>query len=265
MSLQLFSLAGRTALITGASQGIGLALSRGLGLAGARVVLNARQPDKLQEAVQKLLSEGIDAHGYPFDVTSEAGVQQAVERVETTLGPIDILVNNAGIIRRHPAETLALPDWNAVILTNLTAPFIMAQAVGKRMIGRQSGKIINICSLMSELGRDSVAAYSAAKGGLKMLTRNLASEWAEHNIQVNGLGPGYIATPINTDYRAPGNPLNDYILSRTPAGRWGTPDDLVGTAVFLASAASDFVNGQLIYVDGGLVTTFGKPFDATKG
>ncbi|MPR31883.1 SDR family NAD(P)-dependent oxidoreductase [Salmonirosea aquatica] len=264
MSLQLFDLAGKTALITGASQGIGLALSRGLGLAGARVILSARRPDTLHAAVQKLLSEGVDAHGYAFDVTNEAEVLDAVASIEATHGPLDILINNAGIIRRNPAENLTLSDWDAVILTNLTAPFMVAQAVGRQMIGRRGGKIINICSLMSELGRDTVVAYSAAKGGLKMLTRNLATEWAGYNIQVNGLAPGYIATPINADYRTPDNPLNDYILSRTPAGRWGAPADLVGTTIFLASAASDFVNGQLIYVDGGLVTTFGKPFNTVK-
>lgn len=264
MSLQLFSLSGKTALITGGSQGIGLTIGRGLGSAGARVILNARHSDKLQAAVQQLRSEGIDALASPFDVTNEAEVKLAIETIESTVSPLNILVNNAGIIRRNPAETLPLTDWNAVMLTNLTAPFMVAQAVGQRMISRRSGKIINICSLMSELGRDTVAAYSAAKGGLKMLTRNLATEWACYNIQVNGLSPGYIATPINTDYRTPGNPLNDYILSRTPAGRWGTPDDLVGTAVFLASTASDFVNGQLIYVDGGLVTSFGKPIDTLK-
>jgi gluconate 5-dehydrogenase len=195
-----------------------------------------------------------------FDITHAESVKEAVAYIENTIGPIDILVNNAGIIKRAPAQDLEEEDWEIVIRTNLTAPFMLSKYVGKYMIGRKSGKIINICSLMSELGRDSVSAYAAAKGGLKMLTRNLATEWAPYNIQVNGIGPGYIATPINTLYREAGNPLNDYIVSRTPAGRWGTPEDLVGAAVFLASPASDFVNGQIIYVDGGLLSTFGKPF-----
>ncbi len=264
MSLKLFDLTGKTALLTGGSQGIGLVLGRGLGAAGARVILNARHSDKLHQAAEQLRQEGIDAHAFAFDVTNETEVQLAIETIESTIGPLEILINNAGIIRRHPAETLPIQDWNAVIMTNLTAPFIVAQAVAQRMIARRRGKIINICSLMSELGRDTVSAYAAAKGGLKMLTRNLATEWAPYNIQVNGLGPGYIATPINTDYRTEGNPLNDYIISRTPAGRWGTPEDLVGAAVFLSSGASDFVNGQLLYVDGGLVTSFGKPFDSAK-
>ncbi|MGA0556057.1 SDR family oxidoreductase [Larkinella sp. VNQ87] len=259
MSLSLFNLAGRRALITGGTQGIGAALARGLGLAGASLVINARNQDKLDGFVDELKQEGLNATGALFDITDPEAVQQAVEEIEETGGPIDILVNNAGVIRRAPAEDLTEADWHTVIHTNLSAPFVVSKYVGRRMIARQRGKIINICSLMSELGRDSVSAYAAAKGGLKMLTRSLATEWAIHNIQVNGIGPGYIATPINTAYREPGNPLNDYILSRTPAGRWGTPEDLVGAAVFLASSASDFVNGQILYVDGGLLSTFGKP------
>jgi gluconate 5-dehydrogenase len=264
MSQKLFCLKGKLVLITGASQGIGLEISRGLGQAGAKVILNSRNTEKLNKCVEQLCSEGIDAYGIPFDVTSSMEVREAVESIESKIGQLDILVNNAGIIRREAAELLSINDWNEVISTNLTGPFLVAQAVGKGMIERKRGKIINVCSLMSELGRDTVSAYAAAKGGLKMLTRNLATEWAGYNIQVNGLGPGYIATPINTDYRTPGNPLNDYILSRTPAGRWGTPQDLVGTAIFLASEASDFVNGQIIYVDGGLVTSFGKPYEMEK-
>lgn len=256
----LFNLEGKVALVTGGSQGIGLAIAKGLGEAGARVVINGRNTDKLEQAVAELQSQGLDAAGFPFDVTDALQVEAAIRAMETAIGPVDILVNNAGIIRRMPAEDLEESDWNVVIQTNLTAPFLVSKYVGKSMIKRRQGKIINICSLMSELGRDTVSAYAAAKGGLKMLTRNLATEWAPHNIQVNGIGPGYIATPINTAYRTPGNPLDRYIVSRTPAGRWGTPADLVGTAVFLASPASDFVNGQLIYVDGGLLTTFGKPF-----
>lgn len=260
MSLSLFNLAGKRALITGGTQGIGAAIARGLGEAGATLMINARNQEKLDKCIQEHLAAGQEAKGYLFDITRAPSVKEAIDHIENTEGPIDILVNNAGIIRRAPAEELEEEDWNDVIQTNLTAPFLMAKHVGRKMISRKQGKIINICSLMSELGRDTVAAYAAAKGGLKMLTRNLSTEWACHNIQVNGIGPGYIATPINTSYREPGNPLNNYIVSRTPAGRWGTPDDLIGAAIFLASGASDFVNGQIIYVDGGLLTTFGKPY-----
>lgn len=260
MSLTLFNLSGKRALITGGTQGIGFAIAKGLGEAGASLVINARNSEKLNQCIHELQALGIDATGALFDVTNAQSVNEAIQHIETQIGPIDILVNNAGIIRRAPAEDLPEEDWNEVILTNLTAPFMVSKYVGRYMIKRQRGKIINICSLMSELGRDTVSAYAAAKGGIKMLTRNLATEWAPHNIQINGIGPGYIATPINTSYRETGNPLNDYIVSRTPAGRWGTPEDLVGAAVFLASGASDFVNGQIIYVDGGLLTSFGKPF-----
>ncbi|SEL84200.1 gluconate 5-dehydrogenase [Parapedobacter koreensis] len=261
MGKQLFDLTHQNALITGSTQGIGLAIAKGLGHAGAKLLINGRNERNVHEVVTALQAEGLAAAGYPFDVTDEQQVRKAVADIESSIGAIHILVNNAGIIKRVPTEDLEEPDWNAVIQTNLTAPFLLSKHVGKFMINRKQGKIINICSLMSELGRDTVSAYAAAKGGLKMLTRNLATEWAPYNIQVNGIGPGYIATPINTAYRVPSNPLNRYIVSRTPAGRWGTPEDLVGAAIFLASAASDFVNGQLIYVDGGLVTSFGKPFE----
>lgn len=259
-SLSMFDLRRKNALITGGTQGIGMAIARGLGEAGATVIINAKSQDNMEKAVLELCASGIDAKGSLFDITNAGQVRGAVEAIEKTIGPVDILVNNAGIIKRAPAEELEEDDWDAVIRTDLTAPFIVSKYVGKYMIARRSGKIINVCSLMSELGRDTVSAYAAAKGGLKMLTRNLATEWAPHNIQVNGIGPGYIATPINTSYREPGNPLNDYIVSRTPAGRWGVPEDLIGAAIFLASAASDFVNGQIVYVDGGLLSSFGKPF-----
>lgn len=259
MSLTLFDLGGRRALVTGGTQGIGIAVARGLGAAGASVIINGRDRHKMERAVSELRASGIDASGAAFDVTDSVQVKESVAAIEKDHGPLDILVNNAGIIRRAPAQDLDEADWNAVIETNLTAPFKLSKYVGRHMIARKRGKIINVCSLMSELGRDTVSAYAAAKGGLKMLTRNLATEWAPYNIQVNGVGPGYIATPINTAYREPGNPLNDYIVSRTPAGRWGKPEDLVGAVIFLASAASDFVNGQIVYVDGGLLTSFGKP------
>lgn len=260
LSLSLFNLKGKRALITGGTQGIGAAIAMGLGKAGAKIVINARSQEKLESCLQQFQQSGIEATGSLFDVTHTDEVSKAITEIEENMGPIDILVNNAGVIRRAPAEELAEEDWNLVINTNLTAPFHLCKQVGQYMISRKNGKIINICSLMSELGRETVSAYSAAKGGLKMLTRNLATEWAQYNIQVNGIGPGYIATPINTSYRAPGNPINEYIISRTPAGRWGTPDDLIGASIFLASDASDFVNGQIIYIDGGLLTTFGKPF-----
>jgi len=261
MTSSLFDLTGKRALITGGTQGIGEGIARGLAEAGATVLINARNKEKMDACITRFLDAGIKAEGFVFDITQPGAVRKSIDDIEAGSGPIDILVNNAGIIKRSPAEDMEEDDWNEVINTNLTAPFSVSKYVGRYMIRRQSGKIINICSLMSELGRDTVAAYAAAKGGLKMLTRNLATEWAHHNIQVNGIGPGYIATPINTSYREPGNPLNEYILSRTPAGRWGTPQDLAGAAVFLASAASDFVNGQIIYVDGGLISTFGKPFE----
>lgn len=260
MILPLFSLKDKIALVTGGTQGIGAAIAKGLGMAGAKIIINARNPQKLENCLQELNASGIHTQGSMFDVTNAAEIKKAIAEIEENVGAIDILVNNAGIIKRAPAEDLEDEDWNIVINTNLTAPFLLSKYVGRYMIKRKKGKIINICSLMSELGRDTVCAYAAAKGGLKMLTRNLATEWAPYNIQVNGIGPGYIATPINTSYREAGNPLNDYIISRTPAQRWGLPEDLVGAAVFLASDASDFVNGQVIYVDGGLLTSFGKPF-----
>lgn len=260
MSTTLFSLKGKRALITGGTQGIGAGIAKGLGKAGATILLNARNQMKLDTGVRQLRKEGIDAHGFLFDITRSEQVQQSIVQIEEETGPIEILVNNAGVIKRESAEHLKEEDWNQVIQTNLTAPFLVSKYVGRYMIKRQRGKIINICSLMSELGRDTVSAYAAAKGGLKMLTRNLATEWGPHGIQVNGIGPGFIETPINISYREPGNPLNNYIISRTPAGRWGKVEDLTGAAVFLASAASDFVNGQIIYVDGGLLAGFGKPY-----
>jgi len=258
---QLFDLKGKIALVTGGTQGIGAAIVKALCSTGATVIVNARNEEKLQHHVSSLKASNCDVHGYLFDINKSQDAKEAVDRIEADLGGIDILVNNAGIIRRAPAIELDEQDWNDVIQTNLTGAFLMSKIVGKGMIKRKFGKIINVCSLMSELGRDTVVAYAAAKGGLKMLTRNLATEWAPHNIQINGIGPGYIATPINEPYRKPGNPLNDYIISRTPAGRWGTPADLMGAAIYLASPASDFVNGQIIYVDGGLLTSFGKPFE----
>ncbi len=257
---KMFDLQGKVALVTGATHGLGTAMANGLGAAGARLVVNGRSSqEKIDKAVASYEAAGLEASGYRFDVTNEDEVEAAVARIESEVGLIDILVNNAGIIRRVPLLDMPLDEWELVIRTDLTSAFIMSRAVAKRMVMRGGGKIINICSMMSELGRDSVGAYAAAKGGLKMLTRNMATEWARHNIQVNGIGPGYFATEQTAPIRVDGNPFNEFIVGRTPAGRWGDPDDLQGAAVFLGSAASDFVNGQIIYVDGGILATIGKP------
>lgn len=259
MSIDLFDLKGKTALITGAVHGLGMAMAKGLGNAGATIVVNNYSEDKLNEAVVEYKACGLNAHGYVFDVTDEKAVQEAVAKIEKEVGPIDILINNAGIIKRTPMIDMEVTDFNAVIQVDLVAPFIVSKTVAKGMIKRGGGKIINICSMMSELGRDSVSAYAAAKGGLKMLTRNMATEWAKFNIQTNGIGPGYFATSQTAPIRVDGHPFNNFIIGRTPAGRWGDPSDLQGAAVFLSSKASDFVNGQVVYVDGGILATIGKP------
>ncbi|TXS96082.1 gluconate 5-dehydrogenase [Parahaliea maris] len=256
----LFNLSGKRALVTGATHGLGLAMARGLGEAGATVVINGHSSqEKIDSAVTELRAAGIDSHGYRFDVTDENEAETAVAKIAAEVGAIDILVNNAGIIKRVPMLDMDLAEWEQVIRTDLTGVFVMSRPVVRRMIDNGGGKVINICSMMSELGRNSVGAYAAAKGGLKMLTRNMATEWAKHNIQVNGIGPGYFATSQTAPIRVPGNPFNEFILHRTPANRWGDPDDLQGTAVFLASRASDFVNGQIVYVDGGILATIGRP------
>ena len=256
----IFNLSGKVALVTGATHGLGMAMANGLGAAGARLVINGNSSqDKIDSAVAAYQDAGFDASGYRFNVTDENEVEAAVEEIESVVGPIDILVNNAGIIRRVPLLDMPLDEWELVVKTDLTSAFIVSKSVVSRMVKRGGGKVINICSMMSELGRDSVGAYAAAKGGLKMLTRSMATEWARHNIQVNGIGPGYFATEQTKPVRVDGHPFNDFVVGRTPAGRWGNPEDLQGAAVFLASAASDFVNGQIIYVDGGILATIGKP------
>ena len=258
--MTLFDLTGKVAVVTGATHGLGMAMAKGLGKAGASLVINGHSSQaRLDQAVEEYLRDGLEASGYLFDVTDEDAVEAAVDRIESEVGPIDVLVNNAGIIKRIPLLDMSLDEWSDIIRTDLTGVFVMTKPVVKRMIRRGSGKVINICSMMSELGRNSVGAYAAAKGGLKMLTRNMATEWAKHNIQVNGIGPGYFATSQTEPIRVDGHPFNEFILNRTPAGRWGEPDDLQGAAVFLASAASDFVNGQILYVDGGILATIGKP------
>lgn len=255
----LFDLRGKRALITGGTHGLGMAMAKGLAHAGAELVITGTSPEKMDAALKEYASAGFKASGYLFDVTDDVQARQHIDTVETTHGPIDILVNNAGIIKRIPAAEMETADFRRVIDVDLVGPFIMAKYAGQKMIMRRAGKIINICSMMSELGRNTVSAYAAAKGGLKMLTRNLATEWGKYNIQVNGIGPGYFRTSQTAPLIVEGNPFNEFIVSRTPAGRWGDPDDLMGTAVFLASKASDFVNGQIIYVDGGILATIGKP------
>ncbi|MCK0147854.1 gluconate 5-dehydrogenase [Arenibacter sp. F26102] len=260
MSINLFDLTGKTALITGATHGLGKAMAIGLGKAGATLVINgASSQEKLNNAVAEYKALGLQAHGYLFDVTKEDQVQLNISKIEKEVGHIDILVNNAGIIKRIPLEDMEVADFEEVVKVDLVSPFIVSKHVVKGMIARKEGKIINICSMMSELGRNTVGAYAAAKGGLKMLTRNMATEWAKHNIQVNGIGPGYFATAQTAPIRIDGHPFNDFIVGRTPAGKWGDPDDLQGAAIFLSSKASNFVNGQIVYVDGGILATIGKP------
>nr|WP_115375534.1 gluconate 5-dehydrogenase [Adhaeribacter pallidiroseus] len=258
--LQQFSLTGKLAWITGGTHGLGMAMAKALAQAGATIIVNGNSSrEKLDQAIQEYQAEGLTVHGFMCDVTNQQQVRELVAHIEKEIGFIDILVNNAGIIKRIPLVEMDLIDWQQVIDVDLTAPFIVSQTVVKSMIERQQGKIINICSMMSELGRQNVGAYAAAKGGLKMLTRNMATEWARYNIQVNGLGPGYFATSQTAPLRVAGNAFHEFIVNRTPAGKWGEPDELGGAVVFLASAASNFVNGQILYVDGGLLATIGKP------
>lgn len=256
--LDLFNLKGRVALVTGSSHGLGMAVAIGLGQAGATIVINGTSRERLDTAVKEYADQGLAVHPYVFDVTNEAQIDENITKIEQEVGAIDILVNNAGIIKRIPALDMSLEDWSQVINIDLTAPFLMSRRVAKGMKERGHGKIINMCSMMSEVGRDTVSAYAAAKGGLKMLTKNLATEWARYNIQVNGIGPGYFATSQTAPIRVEGNPFNEFIIKRTPAARWGNPEDLAGSAIFLASPASDFVSGHILYVDGGILATLGK-------
>lgn len=254
----LFSLEGKIALVTGASYGIGFSLAVALAKAGAKIVFNDINKELVDAGLNEYKKLGIEASGYLFDVTDEELVNKTVEQIEREVGIIDILVNNAGIIKRIPMHEMSAAEFRQVIDIDLNAPFILAKAVIPSMIKKGGGKIINICSMMSELGRETVSAYAAAKGGLKMLTKNIASEYGSFNIQCNGLGPGYIATPQTAPLRENGHPFNSFIISKTPAARWGTTEDLQGPAVFLASAASDFVNGHILYVDGGILAYIGR-------
>ncbi len=253
-----FSLEGKIALVTGASYGIGFALAKSYAEAGATIVFNDIKQELVDKGLKAYQEEGIKAYGYVCDVTNEPKVIELVEKIEKEVGVIDILVNNAGIIKRIPMLEMKVEDFRQVIDVDLTAPFIVSKAVIPGMIKKGHGKIINICSMMSELGRETVSAYAAAKGGLKMLTKNIASEYGEYNIQCNGIGPGYIETPQTAPLRTEGHPFNNFIISKTPAARWGTPEDLTGPAIFLASNASDFVNGHVLYVDGGILAYIGK-------
>ncbi len=259
MAQNLFDLRGKNALVTGGTHGLGMAIATGLANAGATIVINDVFLDKLETAKKEYAEKGIQIHTYILDVTDEAAVEKTIPLIEKEVGPIDILVNNAGIIKRIPILEMKAEEFRQVLDVDLTGPFIMGKVVAKGMVERGQGKIINMCSMMSELGRNTVSAYAAAKGGLKMLTRSMATEWARYNIQINGIGPGYFATAQTAPLRAEGHPLNEFIINRTPAGKWGDPEDLAGTAVFLASRASDFVNGQVVYVDGGILATIGKP------
>lgn len=258
-----FSLQGKTALVTGGSYGIGFAIASALADAGATIVFNDLNRELVDKGLAAYAEKGIKAHGYVCDVTDETAVKSLIDTIENEVAVVDILVNNAGIIKRIPMHEMSAADFRQVIDIDLNAPFIMAKTVIPSMIKKGGGKIINICSMMSELGRETVSAYAAAKGGLKMLTRNIASEYGEFNIQCNGLGPGYIATPQTAPLRerqsdGSRHPFDQFIVAKTPAARWGTPEDLAGPAVFLASAASDFVNGHILYVDGGILAYIGK-------
>jgi len=260
---QNFCLEGKVALVTGASYGIGFAIAKGLAAAGAKIVFNDIKEELVNKGLEAYKAEGIEAKGYVCDVTDEDAVEAMVAKIAEEVGTVDILVNNAGIIKRIPMIEMKASEFRQVIDVDLNAPFIVAKAVIPAMIKKGHGKIINICSMMSEFGRETVSAYASAKGGLKMLTRNIASEYGEYNIQCNGIGPGYIATPQTAPLRerqADGSrhPFDSFIVSKTPAGRWGNPEDLAGPAVFLASEASDFVNGQILYVDGGIQAYIGK-------
>ena len=253
-ALKSFDLTGRTALISGASAGIGFALARGLASAGARVILNARNTYKLERSADILRAEGADVLSAAFDVTDSAAVVAGVERVEAEIGPIDILVNNAGMQRRAPLEQFEKAQWDELMSTNVSSVFLVGQAVARHMIGRRRGKIINICSVQSELGRPNIAPYTASKGAVKMLTKGMAIDWGPYNIQVNGLGPGYFKTEL-TEALVKDAEFTRWLLGRTPSRRWGDVQDLVGAAVFLASDASNFVNGHILYVDGGVTAT----------
>lgn len=258
MKMEDFRLDGKVALVTGAVHGIGFAMAKALHTAGATVVFNGRDEESVENAKVNYEKEGVPARGYVFDVTDKDAVTKGISQIQKDVGSVDILVNNAGIIKRIDMLEMEVEEWKEVIDVDLTGPFIMSQAVLPEMIRKGHGKIINITSMMSELGRETVSAYASAKGGLKMLTKNIAAEYAKHNIQCNAIGPGYIETPQTAPLREDGHPFNDFIISKTPQERWGRTEDLMGPVVFLASDASNFVNGHSLYVDGGILASIGK-------
>ncbi len=253
----LFDLSGKVALITGGTHGIGMAIGKILGKAGAKICVNDLSDEKLAQCKEEYKADGIDVFTVKFNVTSEEDVDYGVSEIEKNVGDIDILVNNAGIIKRVPILDMPVEDYKQVIDVDLVAPLIVAKRVAPKMIEKRFGKIINMCSMMSVYGRNSVSAYASAKGGLKLLTANMCCEWAKYNVQINGIGPGYIATSQTAPIRENGHPFNDLVMMRTPAARWGEPEDIGNAALFLASKAADFVNGQVLYVDGGILANFG--------
>jgi gluconate 5-dehydrogenase len=254
---KLFDLSGKTALVTGGTHGIGMAIAKTLGKAGSKIAVNDLSEEKLANCKKEYLSEDLDVFTLKFDVTSEEEVDKGIAAIEKNVGPIDILVNNAGIIKRIPILDMPVADFRQVIEIDLVAPLIVAKRIVPGMIKRRQGKIINMCSMMSIYGRNTVSAYASAKGGLKLLTANMCCEWAKYNIQINGIGPGYIATAQTAPIREGNHPFNDLVMTRTPAGRWGEPEDVGYAALFLASKASDFVNGHVLFVDGGILANFG--------
>ncbi len=254
---QLFDLSGKVALITGGTHGIGMAIGKTLGKAGAKICVNDLSQDRLDSCKAEYKKDGVDVYTLVFDVTKEDDVDKGITQIEKEVGTIDILVNNAGIIKRIPILDMPVSDYKQVIDVDLVAPFIVSKRVAPGMIKKRAGKIINMCSMMSVYGRNSVSAYASAKGGLKLLTANMTCEWAKYNLQINGIGPGYIATSQTAPIREDGHPFNDLVMTRTPAGRWGEPEDVGNAALFLASKASDFVNGHVLYVDGGILANFG--------
>ncbi|HOI49088.1 MAG TPA: gluconate 5-dehydrogenase [Prolixibacteraceae bacterium] len=257
MSAELFNLTGKVALVTGGTHGIGMAIGITLGKAGAKICVNDLNEEKLESCKTEYQKAGIDVFTVKFDVTDEADVDRGISIIEKEVGTIDILVNNAGIIKRIPILDMPVADFKQVIDVDLVAPLIVSKRVAPNMIKKRSGKIINMCSMMSIYGRNTVSAYAAAKGGLKLLTANMCCEWAKYNIQVNGIGPGYIATSQTAPIREGNHPFNDLVMMRTPAGRWGEPEDVGNAAMFLASQASNFVNGHILFVDGGILANFG--------
>ena len=254
---ELFDLKGKVALVTGGTHGIGLAIGLLLGRAGASICVNDISEEKLNLCREAFRKEGLEVFTLIFDVTDERQIDKGITTIEEKVGPVDILVNNAGIIKRIPILDMPAEDYRKVLEVDLVAPLLVSKRVVPKMIEKRSGKIINMCSMMSEYGRNTVSAYASAKGGLKLLTRNMTCEWAKYNIQINGIGPGYIATSQTAPIRENGHPFNDLVMTRTPAGRWGTPEDVANAALFLASRASDFVNGHILYVDGGILANFG--------